>query len=563
MKIVILLLFILNAYESQGGYDYIIVGSGPSGAALANRLSTNPNVFVLLLEAGERPNLLTEVPSYYFYLYGSSYDWNYNVIFPDFPNMEKRAPVHLPHGKGLGGESLINSMLYIRGNRKDFDNWEKKGACGWGWREIFPLFRRSERNLDDDIANNGYHGTNGEMFVQRPAFITHLASKYLQAAQELGFRLGDVNGENQSVFSIPQIISKDGRRWGVDKAFLYPIEGRWNLNIATNALVRKIIIRNKVAVGVEYDFDGVKRRAMANQEVILSAGAIRSPQLLMLSGIGPIKELSKVRIPVIKNLPVGKNLHDHSVFSLPLYKVDNLKVSEKDYKEFLERGKGILSISPTEVVGFFSTIYNEDYDWPDAEIVLVTLPSSVFSSAWDQGRATVICANMVQRPKSRGRLTLRDRDPRTPPLIAGMYLYKEEDANVLVEGIKMCLKLGDTQALRGIGDRIPPPSLPACNNYSAASDEYYRCLGRQLATPGYHVVGTCKMGDPKDNTTVVDFDLKVKGIKGLRVADSSIAPEVITGCTFALDVLIGEKAADLIFRDYYAEMGNAKNPFTK
>ncbi|XP_067129277.1 glucose dehydrogenase [FAD, quinone]-like [Centruroides vittatus] len=556
MRIPTLILLIVQVYgRSYDVYDFIIVGSGPAGSVLANRLSAHPEFRVLLLEAGQRSNLLSEPPSLYIFLQGTPYDWNDTVSFPRYNDFGVGdEPSRLPQGKALGGGSIINSMLYVRGNRKDYDNWEQKGAYGWSWKDVFPFFIKSENNRNPEIADNGFHGKNGELFVQYPAFATPLMKKYLKSVHELGFGIGDVNGIKQTVFTNPQINTKDGRRWGMDKAFLNPILGRRNLRVLTSAFVRKILFgEDKVAKGVEYEYQNRTYKAFVKKEVIISAGTIRSPQLLMLSGIGPARELRKLQIPVISDLPVGENFQDHPVLSTPIYKVRNLSLSEGDYKQYLSNGKGLLASLPTEVLGFFSSNYNPDPDWPDAEIIFVTLMSSSFLPPL-VGGGTVLCTNVAVRPESRGKVSLSSRNPHSPPIIEGNYLTKQRDVRVMVEGLKTCLKIANTASLKGIGERIPLPNVPVCSKYKRESDGYYSCLIKQLSLPGYHLMGTCRMGDPKDNTTVVDSNLKVKGVKGLRVVDASVAPEIVVGHPQAMTLMIGEKAADMIYKDYLMKM---------
>lgn len=358
------------------------------------------------------------------------------------------------------------------------------------------------------------------------------------------------------MFTHPQITNRDGRRWGVDKAFIYPAEGRKNFRLLSSAFVKKIIFNeNKIAIGVEYEHRNQIKTVYARQEIIVSAGTIRSPQLLMLSGIGPERDLKNFGISVVSNLSVGENFQDHPMISTPLFLVANLSASEEDYKQFLGNGKGLLASLPTEAIGYYSSKYSSNPEWPDSEVIFVTLASSNYLPI-PGGNAIVNCVNLAERPKSRGKITLNSLDPKAPPIIDGKYLSEESDLKVLVEGIKMCLALANTQSLQSVGKRIVSPKNPSCLKYPDGSDEYYACLVKHVVAPSYHVVGTCKMGDEKDSSTVVDSDLKVKGVKNLRVADASVVPETVAGHPHALSVMIGEKAADIIYADYVTKLQN-------
>lgn len=556
-------------------YDYIIVGAGSAGSVVANRLSKDANLKVLLLEAGNEPNLISEAAAFPVHLQGTEHDWKFKTV-PQKNSCwgleDQRSK--WPRGKVLGGSSIFNYMVYVRGNKNDFDQWAENGATGWNYDDVLPYFKKSEDNRIPEINKNGFHGIGGELTIEKLPEnpLNHI---FLEAGRELGYPTGDYHGESQRVFSKMQGTLRDGRRCSTKKAFLDPIMGRRNLDIITSAFVKKIIFdEKKRAKAVVFDYKGQTVTVAVRREVILSAGAINSPQILMLSGIGPREELEKHEIPVISDIPVGKNLQDHVATTALIFTIDepwsllNSRIKIEDVLKYLKNGEGILvTLGGIEGVGFINTKYNEIQEWPDIEIVLF-----VISLASDGGTAfrsgikvtdevfekyagsyvnnhTITCLPMLQRPKSRGEIRLKSSNPYDQVIIDPNYFSHPDDLKVLVEGMKFCLELASTSAMKKIGMKLIETVVPGCEKHEKLSDGYLACAAQTLTQTIYHSVGTCKMGSISDESAVVDPHLKVKGVNGLRVVDTSVMPTMISGHTNAPTIMIGEKASDLILDD--------------
>ncbi|XP_067121222.1 glucose dehydrogenase [FAD, quinone]-like [Centruroides vittatus] len=557
----------------QRSYDYVIVGGGTAGAVLANRLSSDRSIRVLLLEAGSVPDEASNIPFATLSLQHTELDWSYKSVpqnYSCFGLKENRSSI--PRGKGLGGCSIINFMIFSRGTKKDFDEWAANGAEGWSWNEVLPYFTKWENNKDASIASNGYHGVNGEMSVSWTNYYTPLAEAYVKGAKEVGYKEGDYNGPDPERFMIPQAFVDEGRRFTTYEAFLKPVNHRRNLHVVTDALVTKILFdSNNRASGVQFEHKNRINEVRVKREVILSAGAINSPQILMLSGIGPKDHLERFGIKVLSDLPVGNNLQDHVTVGIP-FTVDkraSFVVFDAVLLGILPYffRKGPLTSIMAETVGFFSTKYNNHSQWPDIELTFGSLtPSSdggiisrhnygITDEMWEKvfkpniNSNTYICFSYVMRPESVGTVKLASADPREPPLINPNYFHKPQDIKVLIEGMKACLAISSSKSMKKFGARPFSQLFPGCETYRPYSDEYLECLARSFTLTNYHLSGTCKMGDPRDSTTVVDPQLRVKGVNGLRVADVSIMPKIVTGHTEAPAIMIGEKAADLILND--------------
>ncbi|XP_023214070.1 glucose dehydrogenase [FAD, quinone]-like, partial [Centruroides sculpturatus] len=383
IAIVLLIQLCISYAEHNNVFDYIIVGSGSAGAVIANRLSKPPTIKVLLLEAGELPPLASEVPFSPLNLAQTKYNWNFtSVPSKTIGQNLKNRQNNIVAGKALGGTTTLNYNLFVRGNKRDYDNWAKLGATGWDWNSVFPYFLKLEDNRDYRYVHNGYHGVGGNVVINTVPFHAPITEGYLKAAKEIGYDIGDFNAEPQAVFQPPQGTINRGARWGTLKAYINPVRGRRNLSILTSAFVHKILIHNNRAYGVKFEHHGKLYEAYAKQEVIVSAGVFNSPKLLMLSGIGPKRTLERFNIPVVVDLPVGSNFQEHpSTFGLFFGAKTVTYLSERitvdHYNEFLINGTGPLTtLGSLETIGFVNSKYNDEPDWPDIELLWFTLSAA-------------------------------------------------------------------------------------------------------------------------------------------------------------------------------------------
>ncbi|UYV70638.1 hypothetical protein LAZ67_8000117, partial [Cordylochernes scorpioides] len=438
------------------------VGGGSSGAVLANRLSEDPDTTVLLLEAGGKDNVMSDVPLLAANLQMSPLDWAYQTEPQDhacFGLIDRRS--RWPRGKVLGGSSVLNYMLYVRGNRRDYDHWEQMGAEGWGWRDVLPYFLKSEDNRDPKVLQNGYHGVGGGLTVSTPSFATPVAFDFVQAGRYLGYKNVDVNGPTQTGFMIPQGTIRRGARCSTAKAFLRPVRDRPNLDIVIFAYVTKIIIdQSKRARGVQFTRLKMPYKVYARREVIVSAGAINSPQLLMLSGIGPRHHLQSLGIPVVADLPVGESLKDHiypaGVHYLlrdPVTITPERVTRTQVVMDYMLRGQGPYTVpGGVEGLGFINTKYaNHSDDYPDIEIHFLSgCPSSdggatfkkvagLSEELWERVykpyafRDCISFFPVLLRPKSVGYIRLRSANPYDKPVIQPNYLTHPQDLLTLVD----------------------------------------------------------------------------------------------------------------------------------
>ncbi|XP_067122989.1 glucose dehydrogenase [FAD, quinone]-like [Centruroides vittatus] len=578
-------LYVWNIYKGSlpikdyflPSYDYIIIGAGTAGSTLASRLSEDPDISVLLLEAGGMPSFETEIPILASELQMSHLDWSYLTVPQQescFGLIDKRCP--WPRGKVLGGSSVLNYMLYIRGNRRDYDNWAQQGIYGWSWKEVLPYFIRSEDNRDPEIAYNGYHGRDGPLTVSTPPFVTDLTFAFLEAGRRFGYRNIDLNGPIQTGFAIPQGTIRRGARCSTAKAFLELTRGRNNLHILIHAYVTKVrfIIIGR-AHSVHFDWNRKHNIVYAKKEIIVSAGAVNTPQLLMLSGIGPKDELEALNIPVIANLPVGYNLQDHVgaaglhfKINAPISLLEPRLMSIKNIVKYFLFGVGPLTnLGGVDGLGFINTRYgNVTDDWPDVQVLFV--PSSPVADGGETVRKIMGISNkmwwqvyypyiyddtftlypLLLRPKSRGRVKLKSSNPYDRPLIDPRYLTDTDDVQTLVEAMKICFSLAISAPFRKFGVKPFKTIFPGCEKYDQWTDKYFECVARTFTITIYHPVGTCKMGPSWDTSAVVDPKLRVRHVRSLRVVDASVMPTIVSGNTNAPTIMIAEKAADLIRR---------------
>jgi choline dehydrogenase len=537
---------------SMPDYDYIILGAGSAGCVLANRLSLDPSNKVLLLEAGGTDRrFFIQMPIGYGKTYHQkAVNWMYMTEpSPDADNK----PSYWPRGKVLGGSSSINAMVYVRGNPRDFDEWSELGNPGWSYKEVLPYFKKMESWQNG--ADN-FRGGDGPLHVSEVSNQLHpLCDNFLSAAEEIGIKLNpDMNGKSQEGVGNYQITTHKGQRMSSSKAYLWPVMSRSNLIVVKNALASKILIKENKAYGVEYLKSGSTHKVYAKREVILSAGSINSPQLLQLSGIGPKKILRDADIQMIHESPaVGQNLQDHLGVSY-FYKSkvptlnDQLRpVLGKIYQgiKYILTRSGPLSLSVNQSGGFIKT--RDGLSKPNIQLYFSPVSYSLESPdrramlSPDPFSAMLLGVSNCNT-SSRGKVQIKNSDPSTPPIIEPNYLSHEGDIKDLLDGVKVLRKLAKTDSFRPvIGEEFRPG--PNCQ-----TDEQMIQHIKDTVWTVFHPSSTCRMGpDPKSN--VVDSDLKVYGIEGLRVADASIFPQLVCGNINAATIMVGEKASDLILKD--------------
>ena len=527
-------------------YDYIVAGAGSAGCVLANRLSTDPAKRVLLLEAGGRDWYpWVHVPVGYFKtLHNPITDWSYKTE-PD-PGLNGRA-IDWPRGKTLGGSSSINGLLYIRGQREDYDHWRQLGNAGWSYDDVLPYFIRSE---DQQNGSDQFHGSGGGLSVQNMRAKRDICEALIAAAEEVGVpRNDDFNGAEQEGAGYFQQTARNGRRCSTAVGFLNPVKSRPNLDIVTHALVEKVQINKGRATGITISVKGASHtyELKPGGEVILSAGTIGSPQILQLSGIGPGELLQDLEIPVIKDLTgVGENLQDHlqirTVFEV------NVPTFNEEINSFLGRMKigmqyvftrgGPMSMGASQVCIF--TRSRPGLDTPDIQYHFQ--PLSADKPGIEMHPFPGITLSVCQlRPESKGRIQIKSPDPRAYPAIHPNYLATPTDQRTAVDSLKFTRRLVDTTALKPyvVREHLPGSGIE--------TDEELLDSARNIAHTIYHPTSTCKMGS--DVMSVVDERLRVHGIVGLRVVDASIMPAIVSGNTNAPTIMIAEKASDMIIED--------------
>jgi choline dehydrogenase len=535
--------------SSTPEYDYIIVGAGSAGCVLANRLSADASLRVLLLEAGPRDSHpLIHIPvGNGRIIPKAKYNWKYETE-PQAHLDDRR--ILWPRGKTLGGSSSLNGMIYIRGHSRDYDLWRQQGVSGWSYADVLPYFKRAEGNVRGADA---FHGEDGPLYVGNSAHNHDLFDAFVASGVEAGYPSNtDFNGAEQEGFGRYQFTIRNGRRWSAATAYLKPVLSRPNLTVETGALTQRVLFENNSAVGVQYARGNRVTIVHAEREVILSGGVVNSPQLLMLSGIGPADDMKSVGIlPVIDCPDVGGNLQDHlcvhtvhesntRTLTDELVRLERGAVSVA--RAFLTRS-GPASAFPLEGGAFIRT--SEDLDIPDAQFhfsagnLLSLIRRPFVSHSEDHTRPDAFMCHVCQlRPESRGDVRLLSSDPRDVPIIQPNYLSEIRDRETMREGFKAMRDVMHQPALSRLsnGEIWPDPSVRT----DAEIDAFIRATGGTV----YHPVGTCRMGS--DDYAVVDEALQVRGAKNLRVVDASVMPTLVGGNTHAPTVMIAEKAADMI-----------------
>jgi choline dehydrogenase len=523
-------------------YDTIIVGAGSAGCVLANRLSADPGRKVLVLEAGRAAPLASSIPANWVTMFNTEADWGYHTV-PQEGCKGRR--IFWPRGKMVGGSGALNAMIYIRALPSDYDGWDAGGATGWAWKDVFPTFLKSENN--PRYGNSPYHGVGGPLTISDVPYVCPTERKWMEAAQAAGLPFNDdFNGESQEGVGLFQLTVKDGERFGTGKAFLRPAQERENLTVRTGVLTIRVLVENGRAVGVEFLDRGRLEVAHASSEVVLSSGSIGSAQLLLLSGIGPADELSAVGVDPVHDLPgVGKSLQDHINIPITFATRERVGIGGMTdgelgaaFTEWDKSRTGALTSNWAAAGGFARS--RPDVAEPDLQLYGV-ISANRDHARYIAGAPGITLHATLQRPDSIGSLTLRSADPLEHPALDPRYFASDDDGSdiaTMIDGIKLNRRIAAQSPLRELITHEITPSADAQTDAAIADFIRGHC------TTLYHPTSTCRMGT--DDLAVVDPQLRVRGIDGLRVADASVFPRMVSGNTNAPTIMVAERAAGFI-----------------
>lgn len=532
-------------------FDYIVVGAGSAGCTLANRLSENPANQVLLLEAGGKDNnIWIHVPvGYAKTLDKPGLNWRFDSE-PEERTYNRQIPI--PRGKVLGGSSSINGLLYVRGQHQDYDHWAQMGCTGWSFEQCLPFFKKSE---NFERGGDEIRGSGGPLNVMDMPSTHELLDAFIDAGEQAGYpRNPDYNGKDQEGFGYYQVTQKAGRRWSTAKAYLEPALKRPNLRLETQAHTTRLIFEGKRCVGVEVIQQGKTHQFRAGREVVLAAGAIQSPQILELSGVGQASLLKDLGIDVVHELQgVGENHHDHYL-SRPMWRLTkNVSINNdargvrlvNEVLKYVFGRKGLLTYPAGIVHGFVKT--RPELETPDVQYHIAHASITDIKTRALEKEPGMTCAPCQLRPQSRGFVHIKSADPFTQPRIVCNFLKEYEDQQAMIGGLKIARQLVEQPALK------PYVKFEITPGQDCQTDDELLDFALRTGATVYHPVGACKMGPEGDPMSVVDPRLKVKGISGLRVADGSVMPQLVSGNTNAPIIMIAEKAASMMLEDAKAD----------